>query len=645
MRAETAGRWAYGFLFVAVLPLALIAWARAASDTALLPVIPEVGWGAVALAAGAALIVAGAVDLWRYGGGLPMSPYPPSRYVARGAYRLMAHPIYTGFALAVLGAAIVTGSAMGVWLVFPMVVLATAAWVLGFERHALRRRFGSDAVHTPLLALPPPTAAPVTAWDRVAVALLVFLPWSLAFEGVYRLGIPIDAVDAHLAFERSWPVLEWTEAVYGSVYVFVVGAVFGAASRATLRRFAVRGLVATAAVTLIYLTVPFVAPPRPFEAHTVLGRALLVERAMSHTVAAFPAFHVIWTCLAAEAWSSRGRWAAVLAWGWAVAIAVSCLTTGMHALVDIVAAGAVFLIVRRYRTVWEVLRRGAERLANSWREWRVGPVRVINHGAYAGLAGAVAFTIAAGVAGPSRFWQLVFIHGAGLLGAGLWAQRLEGSPRLARPFGYYGSVLGGVAAALLAGAIGGGTMPLLAVIALEAPWLQGIGRARCLVQGCCHGGPAAEAVGIRYWQPRSRVCALADLRGLPLHPTPLYSMLANAVTGILLLRLWALGAPPGLIAGGYLLLAGAVRFVEEAYRAEPQTPVIAGLRIYQWLAILSFVAGAFLTTLPPGAHRLGGFTLDARVPIAAVAYGLTCWFAMGVDFPGSSRRFARLAAP
>ena len=49
-------------------------------------------------------------------------------------------------------------------------------------------------------------------------------------------------------------------------------------------------MISTALVTLIYLTVPVIAPPRPFEPRTFLGHALMFERAMSHTVAAFPAF-------------------------------------------------------------------------------------------------------------------------------------------------------------------------------------------------------------------------------------------------------------------------------------------------------------------------------------------------------------------
>ena len=440
-------------------------------------------------------------------------------------------------------------------------------------------------------------------------------------------------------------MLEWTEAVYASVYLFVPAALFVAPTKAALRRFAVTGLIATAVVTLIYLTVPVIAPPRPFEPQSALGRALMFERAMSNTVAAFPAFHVIWSFIAAAAWASRSRTFAVVGWVWAILITVSCLTTGMHALADLLAAGIVFLLLRSYGRIWQLLRRSAERVANSWREWRVGRVRLINHGAYAGLGGFVGFTIAAGFAGPNAFWQLVIIHFGGLLGAGLWAQTLEGSPKLSRPFGYYGSVLGAIATTVVVGAVGGNTMLLLAAIALAAPWVQAIGRARCLVQGCCHGSETVETIGIRYWRERSRVCTLGDLRGVPLHPTPLYSMMANVIVGVILLRLWSLGAAYSLVAGAYLILLGVARFVEESYRGEPQTLIIGGLRIYQWLAILSFVVGAALTAIPSGTAPGLSYWFDMRVLLAATAFGLSAGIAMGVDFPGSARRFARLASP
>ena len=637
------GPFLYGTLFVVGVPALMVLWARGTADVVTLPV-PSYHWvGWILAGVGLLLIVSGMAALRVFGHGLPMNAYPPPTFVSRGVYRYLGHPIYVGFVLLTAGIALRLGSSSGFWLVTPMAVLATAALVLGYERHDLRRRFGTTP--RPLIALPPSTDLAPTGWDRIGVFVLVLVPWTIAFEAVYLLGLPPDAVEAHLPFEHGWPVLEWTEVVYGSVYLFVVAALFAARTQAALRHFAVTGLVATAVVTLVYLTVPVVAPPRPFEPETLLGQALVFERAMSHTVAAFPAFHVIWSFIAAEAWASRGRSVGWIAWVWAVLIAVSCLTTGMHALVDVLFAAVLFAVLRSYRTVWRVIRHAAEGVANSWREWRFGAVRAINHGVYAGLAGTVGFTIAATLAGPAVFWQLVFVYVAGLAGAGLWAQTLEGSSKLSRPFGYYGSVVGGTAGALVAGWVGGNTMLLFAAIAVQAPWMQAIGRLRCLVQGCCHGFEAPEAIGIRYWRDRSRVCALGDLKGVPLHPTPVYSILANIVTGILLLRLWTLGAPLSLIAGGYLLLGGAARFVEESYRGEPQTMILRGLRLYQWLAIVSFVVGAITTTIP-SASALGlDLWFAPAVPIAAVLFGMAAGFAMGVDFPRATGRFTRLAPP
>jgi len=39
------------------------------------------------------------------------------------------------------------------------------------------------------------------------------------------------------------------------------------------------------------------------------------------------------------------------------------------------------------------------------------------------------------------------------------------------------------------------------------------------------------------------------------------------------------------------------------------------------------------------------FTFDLRVAVGGMLYGALVGFAMGADFPGSTRRFARLAAP
>ena len=85
---------------------------------------------------------------------------------------------------------------------------------------------------------------------------------------------------------------------------------------------------------------------------------------------------------------------------------------------------------------------------------------------------------------------------------------------------------------------------------------------------------------------------------------------------------------------------GCARFAEEAYRGEPQTRSVRGLRLYQWIAGISVLTGAVVTSIhSPPAHELtpslAGFAW-------AAVFGLVAGAALGVDFPGSDRVFARL---
>jgi prolipoprotein diacylglyceryltransferase len=184
---------------------------------------------------------------------------------------------------------------------------------------------------------------------------------------------------------------------------------------------------------------------------------------------------------------------------------------------------------------------------------------------------------------------------------------------------------------------------LLAAYTAAAPLVQAMGRLRCLVQGCCHGHEAPAAVGIRYSHPRSRVVRLSTLGGVPVHPTPLYSILWNAGTALVVGRLWSLHLPLHFIAGTYLAVNGFGRFVEEAYRGEPQTVIHAGLRLYQWVAIGSVLAGAAITALPAGVSGPAPAPEASWAALGVAAlYGAVIWLGLGVDFPESNRRFARL---
>jgi membrane-associated phospholipid phosphatase/protein-S-isoprenylcysteine O-methyltransferase Ste14 len=635
-----ASKILYAGFFVLALPVLLVLWAKATEPAVHVPLRANMPIGLALGAVGVLLVLLGMATLWIHGKGLPMNLAPPPNYVSQGAFRLLPHPIYTGFCVLFVGASIAAGSASGLWLVSPLVALGCAALVLGYERHDLRQRFG-EALVTPHAILPPDDARPPTGLERIRCYLCVLFPWVFLYEAVVSAGVPHDAVSAFLPFENHLPVWEWTEFFYASCYVVTALVPLVAASARDLRRFAVRGLLAMAVVFPLFLVIPLIAVPRAFTPHSALGELLAWERALDIPGAAFPSFHVIWALLAAEVFAGRMpalRWV----WrAWALLVAVSCVTTGMHAIVDVLGGILMVALVAQAAGVWSRIRAWTERLCNSWKDWRFGPLRVINHGAYAGLAGFAGVFITESLAGPHSAAAIFLAAFVGLIGAGLWAQFIEGSPVLLRPFGYYGGLLGTMLGTLAAPLLGTNTWLLLAAFAVCGPWVQALGRLRCLVQGCCHGRPAPEAVGIRYVHPQSRVTRLTPWSGVPIHATPLYSILWNIVTGVALLRLWTLHAPLHLIAGLYLLLNGLGRFVEEAYRGEPQTPVIGRLRVYQWMAVGGIVAGALLTALGHGAPA-PALQFSLMSLFLAFAFGAMCWFALGVDFPHANRRFARL---
>jgi prolipoprotein diacylglyceryltransferase len=575
--------------------------------------------------------------LWFRGGGLPMNAFPPPRFVSSGLYSLVPHPIYGGFVLACAGVSIMTGSGTGLWIATPLVAMCCSALVLGYELPDLRRRFGPTRSSLWLAA---DTKYVPEMIERLRVYLVVLLPWLVIYQAIGWLGPSSDAIASYLPFEKYIPVWQGSEVIYGSAYPVVLLTPLLVRTGSDLRQFALRGLMAMALIFPLYFLLPLTAPARPFVSTTVWGDLLVFERSFSKGAAAFPSFHVVWALIAADALggnSALNRWAWQI---WAILLGASCITTGMHSIADVVAGFATFLLVCRLPAIWFGLLRIAEKIANSWKEWRFGPVRVINHGAYAGLAVLGGISIIGALIEPRSEWLLISVFICATLGALAWAQWVEGSPSLLRPLGFYGGLLGSIVGTLLAFPIHISMWVSLAAICTAAPWLQGIGRLRCLVQGCCHGRDTHTVPGIRYTHPRSRVSRLTTFCGVPVHATPLYSILWNGVVGCVLIRLVSLQAAATTMCGAYLILSGVGRFVEEAYRGEPQTLVISGLRFYQWAAVATVVAGCFIITLR--GPQLPGPHLSAWAFSVAFVCGLIAWFVSGVDFPESSRRFARL---
>lgn len=628
-----AGRIAYGTLFCAVVPAGLWLWAGAAAPNIPLPALklPTAGWALAGM--GLSLIAVGALTLLLIGGGWPMNAFPPPRLVTRHLYSLISDPIYVGYVFLVGGASLVGGSASGLWLVTPLVALALTALVAGYERPDLARRFPDRIRTRPAIGIPPDEEQPPRPSERVGSGILVNGLWLIISGALHGLNSAGPTASPRLPFEWDQPVGEVTALSCASTFLLAIlalPALIAPRSRGELRRFVQTALLGTFLIPWFFLVFPLAKP------------SLSPNGGERLPAAAFPALHFFWVCLAAGTVHRRSRKLGGLAWLGAGAIGGVSYFTGERSLAGLFGGVAAYWVLHRGSELGGAVLVGAEKIANSWREYRVGRLRLINHGLYAGLAGALGFFIAGTLAGPDQFWAVAGVAGWGLIGAGFWAQLVEGSSRLLRPFGFYGALLAVATGAPTAVIVGGNPLRLLASFAVAGPFIQALGRLRCLVQGCCHGAPCASRWGIHYRHPQSRVACLAGLAGKMVHPTPLYSLAANLLTGPFLFRLFRSNVALSLIAGLYLLLNGIARFAEEAYRGEPQTPIIFGLRLYQWLAIFSAGGGILLTTIPSPPAQVPRAGPTFGLWVGSLVFGLITGLALGADFPRSSSRFSRL---
>jgi phosphatidylglycerol:prolipoprotein diacylglycerol transferase len=306
---------------------------------------------------------------------------------------------------------------------------------------------------------------------------------------------------------------------------------------------------------------------------------------------------------------------------------------------------AAVILAMNYRVIWSKLQSVSEWIGNSRHDWLFagGRFRIINHSLYSGLAGAVAVGIVSYILGNPLAALVVML--CALIGGAVFAQVLWGSNVLARPFGYWGAVLGGGVGILLVSLFF--ALPLATValaVVLSAPFAQAIGRLRCLVQGCCHGIVTNKDLGIRIWQSQSRVVTISGLKGQYILNTQLYSMLFNIPLGFLLWSIWLSQSLSSLcIIGFYFIFTGIERFTEDAYRGEKQTRFRGGLRENQWIALGAVLLGICITMLPASLpkHPIGTFNLVFFASV--VVGGLLTACAMSMDFPKSTSRFSRLS--
>ena len=370
-----------------------------------------------------------------------MNAFPPKIFVKNGIYAFVKHPIYLGAALISLGLSIVTRSASGLWFVSPFFILMMVAYIVGFENERTEKIFGSQD-YKPFLSLPSDSTVSPSVIERISSYILVFIPWSVIYEMFIYIGAPANAITTNLPFEKDLPIWEFSEVFYSFTYLFVLSVPLVIKTRKQLRCFISDIWFATIIVGIIYFLFPFVVRQKDFIPHSFLGQLILVERSFDGETAALPSFHVIWAFISATYFSRSFVRFHILWYALAVMISVSCITTSSHSIPDVVAGFIIYLIIIYRQQIWNYLRLQSENLSNSWREWRWGRTRIINHGFYGGAAGFAGTLLAGFFLGPQNavaaFIIMIFV----IVGAGLWAQIIEGSSKLLRPYGYYGGVTG-----------------------------------------------------------------------------------------------------------------------------------------------------------------------------------------------------------
>ncbi|MBM3794024.1 MAG: hypothetical protein FJW31_08130 [Acidobacteria bacterium] len=337
-----------------------------------LPVWGTPAWG-LGLAIFGALLIAAVTGFARH-----TRPYIPRAEQA-------------GAAIVAFGVAMYLRSALLLWIAAPVAVLLAIT-------HARLHPAG----WSPVLPVGDDASRPSLA-ERFRFWWIAALPWVAAYEFTAHHGLPGYAF--MFAWEDSLPVYPLTSMVYQSTYVAVTAAPFLARTRGELRVLIYSAWASTALIFPFYWLAPSAAPRRPMPETHVLAKLLEFERKSNPPSAAFPSFHVLWSLFAGRL--MRPAWVGV---AYAVAVGVTCITTGMHYLPDALAS-----LVIAPLFMWR-----PERLVVWGREWYALPfgaaavLRVAMLGYGAPALGATA-CFAAILAWP-RYWLPLTAAGAALLG-------------------------------------------------------------------------------------------------------------------------------------------------------------------------------------------------------------------------------------
>ena len=150
---------------------------------------------------------------------------------------------------------------------------------------------------------------------------------------------------------------------------------------------------------------------------------------------------------------------------------------------------------------------------------------------------------------------------------------------------FYGGLLGGVLGSIFY--TRQKKLPVAQIFDIIAPYLalgQAIARIGCLLNGCCYGRPISVGTSCPGFIFPSDSIAGIQFPEQVLHPTQLYSSIANIGIFLLLLRWSGFKKKNGEIFAGYLLLYSVKRFFIEFLRGDSSV-LFFSLTLFQLISI------------------------------------------------------------